>query len=176
MTEALTNTAEQAQAVEQAVVHSVNALTDEQRDQMSKALFPDTHTTTVMLLGEKRTLRPLPIKYSKQINALLSEFQSIVKASAEGADAESAIELDLLEHVVGVSGILATFYGWPEVQAAIDEEDVMLGDLQSLIVHQMHLQEMNDFLLMPLRVLVGVMQQAEIEMIRLQSIFSGLVS
>ena len=170
----LTGAADKADTIELDITEGVEALTPEQREQLSASLFPDTHTDKVMVLGKERLLRPLPIKYSKQINVLLSSFQKMVAASQSGVAAE-AIEIDLLTHVVGVCGVLAKFYEWEDVQAALDEEEMQLKELQSLIVHQVHLQEMNDFLLMPLRVLVGVMQQSEIAMIRLQSIFSGLV-
>lgn len=173
MTEDLTTAAESADVLEQEVRAQVGTLTAEQQEQLSKALFPDTHTDKVTLCGKERTLRPLTIKCAKQISVLLSEFQKTVEGS-QGSGV--TIDVDLLDYVMGCSKILADYYGWEDVLEKIDEEDLLLSELQALVVHQMHLQEMNDFLLVPLRVLVNVMQEAEIAVIRLQTMFSGLVS
>lgn len=149
----------------------LDSLTDEQKQQLSKALFPSTDTRKVTLLGEERELRPLTIKFERQLNVTLQAFQDKVK---EGEDPTKVVDIDLLETVLDASKILATFYGWDDVKGKIEEEDVHMEELQALLVIQSQLQESNSFLLMPLRILVVVMQQAEIEMIHLQSTFNGL--
>jgi len=171
-----------ARAIEATQDMSLLTLTADQREMLSKALFPDTHTDTVEVLGVKRTLRPLPIKWSKQMHALLAPFHEGLEAAeitAEGTNIEKvkevvANELDLLSLMLSASEIIATYYKWEDVLEALKSEEVLSDELQALIVVQQNLQKANDFLLMGLRMLVGVMQQAEIQSVRMLSMFSGL--
>lgn len=149
-----------------------DALSDDQQKALSKALFPQTHTGKVTVLGKERTLRPLTIKYARQLNAHLQAFQDKV---SEGADEEKVVDLDLLDTVLSACTVIAQFYGWEDVLKAVEEEDCELTEMQGLVVAQTNLQDSNDFLLMGLRLLVVVMQQAEIEMTHLQNTFRGLL-
>jgi len=160
-------------AVEHQMQKRLNDLSEEQQSQLSKALFPSTHTEKVTLMGKERTLRPLTIKFGRQLNVVLQSFQSKIAASA---DDNVVVDIDLLDIVIDAVRVLATYYEWDDVKEALDAEDCLLPDLQGVVVQQIALQEANDFLLMPLRVLVTVMQQAEIEMLHLQNTFSGLRS
>lgn len=168
----LTNSTARAFQINEHIAGRTKILTDEQRQQLSQALFPDTHTDKVTLVGKERTITPLPVKVSRKLNAMLQGLQ----AKLEEGEGVKVVEINLIDSVLEVADCLASFYGWEDVIEAIKEEEVMLPELQSLIVQQLTLQEMNDFLLMPLRLLVGIMQQAEIEMLNMQSIFSGLDS
>lgn len=178
----LTNAAEETATIDSAMVVQFHSLSEAEQALLSKALFPSTHTDKTMLCGQERTLRPLPIKWSKQVHVLLMPFTRDVEASGvkEGETDLSKVreqvdrsELDLLQLLVDVSLILAKFYKWDDVTEKIEEEDVYQEELQALVVTQLNLQKANDFLLMGLRVLVGVMQQAEIQAVKLLSMFSG---
>jgi hypothetical protein len=173
VTEPTTATGASSAVAEAQMQERLEALTDEQKGQLSKALFPDTHTEKVTVCGKDRTLRPLTIKYSRQLNVKLQGFQDKV---AEGEDSSKVVDIDLLDTVLEAVNVLCTFYEWEDVLQKVADEDCELTELQGLLVQQVNLQDMNDFLLMPLRLLVVLMQMAEIEMFHLQSTFSGLHS
>lgn len=166
----LTNATAQAFQINEHIAGRTKILSAEQRAQLSQALFPETHTDKVMLVGKERTITPLPVKVSRKLNNMLQGLQ----AKLEEGEGVKVVEVNLIDSVLEVGLCLSEFYNWEDVTEAIKEEEVMLPELQALIVMQLTLQEMNDFLLMPLRLLVGVMQQAEIEMMNMQNIFSGL--
>ena len=163
---------------------AVSLLSDEQREMLSMALFPDTHTNIVRVLEKERTLRPLPIKWAKQVHAVLAPFhEAIEKAGVKEGDTdlskveETQTEVELLELLIRVGRVLATYYKWEDVVEALDEEELTVEELQELVVTQQNLQSANDFLLMGLRVLVGVMQQAEIQSVRMMTtLTSGIIS
>ena len=157
--------------IEHQMRERLDALTSEQKQQLTQALFPETHTTKVTVCGVERELRPLTIKYSRMLSVKLQQFQDKV---SEGQDENKVVDVDLLDTVIDAVKVLCTFYEWSDVLEKVEEEDCQLEELQHLLVQQVNLQDANDFLLMPLRVLVVVMQQAEIEMIHLQNTFSGL--
>jgi len=168
--------------IDAALAVQFKLLSAEEKEMLSQALFPRTQTDKVQVCGKERTLRPLTIKWSKQVHILLAPFINDVQASGLRAgetdlkklqDHIDQTELDLLKILTDVSLILAEFYGWEDVTEKIGEEDVYQAELQALVVRQMDLQKANDFLLLGLRVLVGVMQQAEIQAVRLLSMFSG---
>lgn len=158
-------------SVELQMQERLNQLSSDQRKQLSLALFPETHTDQVTVCGKERKIRPLTVKYSRQLNVKLQAFQDLVQ---ESKDDTKVVDVDLLDTILEAVVVLATFYEWEDVKQKVADEDCYLPELQTLLVQQANLQDMNDFLLMPLRILVVVMQQAEVEMIFLQSTFSGL--
>lgn len=161
-----------AQQIEQSVIQRTQQLTDEQRKNLSKVLFPDSHTDTFDVLGKTRTLRPLPIKYSRQVNEVLSVFQAKLD---QGLNSSEVTDINLLDSLLSVVDKLCDFYKWEDIKEELDDGEVLqVTDLQRIVVNQVALQEANDFLLMPLRVLVGMMRHVEIEMTNLQNIYSGL--
>ena len=181
-TEDMHDASNETAVIEDAMTVNFRSLTEEQQALLSKALFPSTHTDRVTFCGKERTLRPLTIKWSKQIHILLEPFHQSVASSGvrEGETDLSKVqdevdksELDLLEMLTDVARVLVTFYKWAGVEEKIDEEDILQEELQDLVNCQLRLQRSNDFLLMGLRVLVGVMQQAEIQAVKLLSMFSG---
>lgn len=162
-----------AQNIEQSVIQRTKILSDEQRKNLSKVLFPDTHNSIITLLGKERELRPLPIKISRKLSEQLNAFQ--IKLEKGITDTATVTDINLCDHLMSTVHTLAEFYEWDDVLADLEIGDhLTTTDLQRVLVEQTHLQETNDFLLIPLRVLVGMMQHTEIEMLNLQSIFSGL--
>ena len=136
-------------------------LTDEQRSHLSKALFPETHTDTVTLLGEERTLRPTPIKVSKKLQALVSPLSEKLdddNVSPVGTRRDE----EMLGTLFKIAGCLAEFYGWDDVAAAAKDEELSNIELESLAHSQLELNGANDFFLHPLRVLVSMLQAREI--------------
>ena len=167
----LTQQASAAQTIEQTVLQRRAALNSEQEAQLSKVLFPDTHTDKVELLGKSRQLRPLPVKYSRALNVCLQEFYLRVE---KGLSEPGTTDVDLLDQLLSVVDQLSEFYGWDDVKEELKElEKITTGDLQRVVVNQAALQEANDFLLMPLRVLIGMMRHVEIEMALYRNISFG---
>lgn len=143
-----------------------------QRENLSKALFPETHTDKIRLLDKGRTLTPLPIKTAKRLHkALYAVAELIQKATDELASI--ALDEGLLDGIINSSMIIADHYGWEDVKDAIEKEEVSMTELQELLQRQQALQAANDFLLTPLRITVATMQLAEIGTVRFLSTFSG---
>lgn len=149
------------ESVQEAVALAEAALTDEQREQLSKALFPDSDTTSVTVYGKTRELTPLPLKYSRQINSKLTAFNTALKKAQAGGDAE-VTEEQLADGLVSVAKIIATKNDWSDLQEALEEEEVLMDEIQALVVCQTEVQQRNDFLLTPLRVLVTLLRKREI--------------
>lgn len=173
MTDLAAGANEHAAVLSNVVSDRSGILTEEQRQQLSKALFPDTYTDEVEVCGKQRKIRPLTIKPARVISSLLESFQTLVN---EAQVSKSPIEIDVLKNILSVCSVLAGYYKWEDVKAKIEEEDVSLSELQLLIVQQVRLQDSNDFLLNGLRTLVGVMQVHEITALHLQSISNGQLS
>jgi len=161
--------------VDEAVEQGLAELTPEQQEQLSKALFPDTHTEKVMVLGKERTLKPLPLKFSREINARLKPFNDKLKQAQQGGDAETT-EQELADDLVAVAEILAKRYDFEDVVAGLKEEELTVDEIQAFVVTQVNLQQKNDFLLTPLRFLVGLLQRREIAMVQLQNQFQSIGS
>lgn len=147
---------------------SYDSLTDSERESLSKALFPETHTDKVVVLGEERVLSPLPIKYSRKLNALLTP----VLESTEKSEGEEAKKMDeVVQKALADSAlVLAERYGWEDVKKAVAEEELALVELESLALVQQELNSANDFLLRPLRVLVRMLQAREIAMVKMEGL------
>lgn len=157
--------------VEDAVSQGLGELTPEQMDQLSKALFPDTHTDKVEILGIERVLKPVPLKYSREINARLQAFNDNLKAAQGGAEVNVS-EDQLANDLVGCATILAKRYGFEDIVTGLAEEELTVDEVQAFVVTQVNLQQKNDFLLTPLRFLVGLLQRREIAMVQLQALQS----
>ena len=161
--------------VEEAVIDGLNELTAEQQEQLSKALFPDTHTDKVTVLDKERVLKPLPLKHSREINARLKPFNDKLKSAQKGGNVD-VDEQELANDLVAVAEILAKRYGFEDVSTALAEEELTVNEIQAFVVTQVNLQQKNDFLLTPLRFLVGLLQRREIAMATLQSGLQSTVS
>lgn len=155
------------------------ALSEAEQLNLSKALFPDTHTDEVMVLGESRTLRPLPIKYARQLHSILQPITAkIQKESVAEPEKRSNVnvDLELLDACLKAALILCKFYEWDDLTEKLKEELVEFDEVQALLVQQAALQKANDFLLTPLRVAVGTMRIVETNTLQYLSTFNGLHS
>lgn len=154
---------------------------DERKD-LSKVLFPDTHTNKVSVLGKEREVRPLPIKYGKQINELLNPIADKIGKAITTPTEEKPLEgsdvphSEMVEALQKVADILATFYHWEDVKLAIAEEELTVTELQSLAFVQMEVSGSNDFLLSGLRLIVKALQMQEVLVLKFQNLLTGLPS
>jgi len=168
-----------AESLRDTTAEEIVRLAEDERAALSKVLFPDTDVREIVILDKPRKLRPLPIKWSKQIHALVKPFQDQVGRAiqdqiAKKADAEDVNEEHILKVLFDIADVLVTYYQWEDVKAALEEEEITLGEVQDLVVRQTTLQADNDFLLTGLRMLVTLMRQAEIRSVRLRSTLAGL--
>ena len=155
-------------ALQEDVAKSLLQLSD--REKLSKALFPDTHTKEVELLGITRQLRPVPLKVAKQLETALMPVS--MKLANELAKTEADVGPLVISALSKAGRILATYYNWQDVQKGLDEEDLSVTELQMLASVQAQLNGENDFLLGPLRVILKVNQLHEIIARKFQSIMS----
>ena len=165
-------------------VPDVFKVTDDDRTNLSKVLFPDTHTQEVTVLGIKRKLKPLPIKYSKQLKVYLDPITEKIgrvttELSATGnVDVPEVKNEELMDALMGVLEILAKFYGWTDVLENIKNEggELTSTELQAVAVTQEEVCGTNDFLLGGLRLVIKTLQMAEIFHLKFQNILSMQLS
>lgn len=152
---------------------SLSSLSFDERESLSKALFPETHTERITLLGKERLLRPLPIKFSRKIHALTKPL--IDKFGGNGAMPEAEVgqyDETIYSNLREVAKTVAEFYGesWNDVVAAVNDEMISLVELEQIALEQVHLNSVNDFLLRPLRVLMRFLQATEIMQTKAESL------
>jgi hypothetical protein len=152
-----------------------NALDPDQRKNLSKVLFPDTHVAELLFAGEQRKLRPLTVKFSRRMHEALIPFSEKAKEAAI-SETPYDVDPDMLKALYDMANILAEYYGWEDVPGKVATEDVLLSELQSLAVNQQELQGENDFLLSPLRIVIKLMQTREILSLRVLATSKNLSS
>lgn len=152
--------------VQALVSMEADGLTEEQELLLSKALFPETHTNTITILGKARELRPLTIKYARRVNEGLKKLQETVTTAVE-KNAQVKADQDMMESFIHVVLILCEYYGWTDIRDKVESEDIETNDLMLICMTQQNVQGTNDFLLMPLRLLLKVAQLHEILAVRL---------
>ena len=148
--------------LDEAMQLSLKNLTDEQQEQLSKVLFPETHTETVDLCGKSRQIFPLTAKYARKIHV---QAKPLMEQAIKANEGEDVLVLDepLLECLYNTSLTIAEAHDdWGDVVKKIKEEDVVIEELQNLIVQQEALQGANDFLLTPLRLALKLMRTREV--------------
>ena len=150
-------------------------LTEKQREELDKVLFPETHKDKVRVLGIVRSLNPIPIKVARALNAAIKPVAHKVEGSFQTAE-KVEIDEEILEALKEGSRILTKYYGWEKVTEAIDNEEVTTSELQDLVFTQTRLNDTNDFLLGPCRVLERVLQLTEILRVKSSSIVISMLS
>lgn len=148
------------------------ALTSSEQARLSKVLFPETDLDTVEILGKKRTIRPLPLKISKQAFAVLEPFAAAHKKAEEAKGEQISLNEDIIFALGEFAKVLAKFYEWEDVLKAAEEEGLTVSELQELAVKQQHRSGANDFLLSSVRLLVNVMRLHEILNVKFASTLS----
>lgn len=166
----------------------LDQMSDAEREKLSKALFPETHTDTVKVLGKERLLRPLTIRYARVVNKLLQPYLDRIdkQVSDEPLDANSLDEKKkaleeseiTLKYLLRLAGTLAEFYGkdWEDIKEAVSNEDISLVELEDVAVQQAHLNSVNDFLLVPLRTLIRILRWEEMRNAKLETMANTSIS
>lgn len=139
------------------------SLPQDEKEQLSKVLFPETHTNVVTVLGKDREMFPTPIRVSRKLRAVLDPLQEKIQ-NADTSPGSVDLDEEVLKVLFDVAKVLAAHYGWADVTEAADKEDLTQQDLEALAYTQQALNEANDFLLQPLRVVVRMLQARELAM------------
>ena len=150
-----------------------STLTEGEKSDLSKVLFPDMHNKEIFLLGKVREFRPLVVKWSKKLRGIMQPYAKQLDSAVKSIEITD-IDLELLEGIQKSARLIAQVYGWEDIEKAIDEEDLTTSEVQSIVVTQLNLQGENDFLLIPLRVACMVMQAVEIQNRRYRTIIGRL--
>ena len=124
-----------------------------------RVLFPDGTTIKAKICAEEVQLRPLPLKYakilSKRLQVVVKGFQSRTQEFQENADMEIADALrDCLLTMV-------EFYDLEGIDVETVEEQMTLPEIKALVSAQAQINEDDDFLLMPLQSIIGILSTAK---------------
>lgn len=127
-----------------------------------RILFPEGKVLKASLCGETVELRPLPIKWAKQLSARLSdvikqfgeEDKKKLKAFQEKAD------IEIVDALLDCMVIMAQFYELEDVERESIEKVMSVTEVKALVLAQAQINEDDDFLLMPLQAIIGVLSQA----------------
>ena len=147
-------------------------LSPEEKAGLSSVLFPDEHITHVFVLGARRELRPLTIKWARKLRAVMQPYAKKLDEATKKVEVVD-IDMDLLDGLKDACRVLGEHYGWEDIIKAVEEDDLTMTEIQSIVAAQVKLQGENDFLFIPLRVAVMVMQAVEIQNRRYRTIFGG---
>lgn len=158
------------QLVQQLIELETSNLTDEQLRLRSLALFPQTHTDKVTVMGVERYIRPLPLKYARQMSVELHDVEAQIEAAFK---AKEAVQVDakMADALKRGVGVMCSFYKetFNDIQADMETEEEMTAfDYQLLCNTQQRVQGTNDFLLVGLRLVIKMMQLQETLSVRQQ--------
>lgn len=151
-------------------------LSPEEQAQLSRCLFPDEDTKDVEVLGVKRELRPLPIKWARKLKASIQPIVADIQKGFDGAsnaDEDYDAEAPLLDALEKAAQVIVDFYGWEDVKEALKGDGLPLSDYQALAAVQVGVNGSNDFLLVGLRSVVRWMQINEMMTVRFQNMLTG---
>lgn len=146
--------------LESDLTKSLEGLSEETK--LSKVLFPDTHTTSVTILGKKRVLKPVPLKVSQQLRTALVELTDRLQAAFAETKTVKPVDDDMVTGMKTACLIISEYYGWADIIEALEQDNLTVSELQSIVALQSQLNGANDFLLTGLRVAVRVMQLGEL--------------
>lgn len=128
----------------------------------------------VLICGSIRELRPLPIKPSRKLSSVLNRvvrgFNKIASLKPEERDATALAgqEDEVANSLVEAMLVLADYYKWP-LELKDIEEQMSTKDIRSVLLAQAELNEEDDFLLVPLRVVLQVLSQTTNTILRVAS-------
>jgi len=120
----------------------------------------------VLVMGNTRTIKPLPIKPAKKLSSLLNnilrEFNKLGQMDPKERDSTALGGQDelLADSLVDCLVVLSDHYKWGVERDAILEE-MTLKEVKSVIDVQAALNEEDDFLLQPLRIISQVLSRTK---------------
>jgi hypothetical protein len=139
-------------------------MTEEELKDAEDKVIHNGLSKSVTVCGVERVLAPLPVKAAKRLSSVLNEvvkgFNKIANTPSEErvATALGGQEEQITDAFVSALGILAEHYKWPITIKDI-EEQMPLKEIRTAVLHQAALNEEDDFLLLPLRLVSQVLSQ-----------------
>lgn len=157
------------------------ALSEEDKEKLSKALFPTTDPEHIKVLGVERTLYALPYKVAKQVRASVKPawegINKRIQEEQEGnAGVDSGTDEQLAEALFRAASVIAKHYDWDDVVKALATEDVSIPEVQTIITGQLEVQGRSDFMLNPLQMLCEMQRVSEISLLQWGNMSIGLPS
>jgi len=140
--------------------------TDTVNEVMSRAvdrvLFHDGGTVTAEFCGESVELKPLPIKWAKKLSRTL---QSVVskfneKNKLKAADFQKNADIEIADSLRDCVVVLGEFYQLETITPDEVESTMSLSEIKAIVMQQAKINEDDDFLLMPLQAIIGVLSAA----------------
>lgn len=124
----------------------------------AQVLFPDAHGKPLTVKGKAISLRPLPIKQVKILNAKIKPIEERFQALRQGAEkGEDQSGLDAIgfiaETYMDLLAHLLNFYGVEGASKEWIEENLPFDEVEQIIAMQLSVQRQDDFLLAPVRLI-----------------------
>lgn len=137
----------------------LDLLTDSEVDALHPSLFPSARADTVQVLQIDRQIKPIPLKVSAKIKALLTP---VVNAIGENVPDD----ITLTAHIAGAVKILCDHYGWDDIAQAmtgdVGEFGISIVELHEIAVRQTEVSTVTDIYLEPLRRLLNFLRLSTI--------------
>ena len=155
---------------------SIDSMTLEEQEMLPKVLFPETHTNEITVLRKVRELYPIPMKVSRQVDALLEKVVGAEVKLGEDGDLAPNVTEDTIKTLMKITKVLAQFYGepWDDIRRAvdvnsIDDLELSVNELIAIANGQAYINGVNDFFLQKLRLLIKFLQSHAIAAIVLEN-------
>jgi len=124
-----------------------------------RVLFPEAHTVSAEICGQRVELRPLPIKYAK---ILASKLQKIIRMAQEKGNKDWQERADeiIADALCDCLAEMARFYKLVDVDTDAIQSSMSLAEVKAIVLAQAKINEDDDFLLMPLQAIIDVISNA----------------
>lgn len=152
------------------ISQAVADMGDDQRKKLSKVLYPDTHKESVEINGKTFNVTPVPLRISKRISAALEDFSEQARKAATDTKGDAFdASAKVADQISEVAKIMCGFYmerfpegDWGQLLEDLKAENIGIAEIQDLVMTQQVVQGTNDFLFIPLRLAIRLMQVQEI--------------
>lgn len=152
-------------------------MTDAQIENGSdKVIFPELSSIKVKFLGHEIKMKPLPVKYARRLGTLIRPLMKKVAetsqkstkshskrskkpVSSEVSFEDSPLDDDAIDNLIDTAVILMEFYKLSDkISKDFIEDNASVTSLYQFAFTQVELNSKNDFLLLPLRMLLELVK------------------
>lgn len=164
------NAQQMESSLRELIAEAIADMGDDEQAKLSKVLFPDTHKESATINGKEFKVTPVPLRISKRIQVALEDFtNNAVKAAANPSGKAFDASAAVADQIAEVAKIMCAFYAerfpegdWNQLLEDLKEENIGITEIQDLVMTQQAVQGTNDFLLVPLRLALRLMQVQEL--------------